>query len=154
MGDDAVKIWYSAIKVCVWIGLLVMAVPSIVLGCMPACCGKQVPKRKIFGGIGIFLGFLALIMPFIGAKTGAAGACAKLCKEAECEDYAWCADDAGKTACKEYLGGLGVFVAYTAALGFLPLICGIVGMSVSGAAICGCCKAKDAAGGEPVVAGA
>ena len=155
---DALKFWYSAIKTTVWLGLFIMAIPAIVLGCMPACCGKMLEQRKPMGGAAIGLGFFAMFMPAIGGMTGGGGACTKVCKEAECEHYSACVDDAGMADCKAGLSALGVIVGYTAALGFLPLICGIVGAAMGCAACAGCCKANPNAGGAangaPVVQGA
>merc|ERR1719453_2482590 len=51
--DDALKFWYNAIRTTVWLGLFLMAIPSIVLGCLPACCGKMVEQRKPLGGASI-----------------------------------------------------------------------------------------------------
>merc|ERR1719456_1976511 len=120
-----------------------MTIVSIVLGAMPACCGKMVDKRKIFGGISVLLGVLGMFMPAIGAMAGSSGTVNKVCK---CYDKEGCpCDDAEKKALKTFLGTLGIFFAYLFALGWLAIILGIVGISMGGASCCGCCKAKDAA---------
>merc|ERR1711988_451005 len=77
-----------------------------------------------------------------GALAGADGACESMCDQSEGENDTWCRESAGEQECLDVLRGLGVFVAYTIALGFIPLIVGIVGFAVAGAACCGCCKAN------------
>merc|ERR1719313_1407661 len=71
-----------------------MAIPSVVLGCLPTCCAKMVDKRKIIGAVGMFLGAFSWFMPLIGALAGADGACESMCDQSECENDTWCRDSA------------------------------------------------------------
>ena len=63
------------------------ATPSIVMGCLPACCGKMVAQRQILGGFGITLAIFSWFMPLIGAITGTHKACVKVCEDSECDEH-------------------------------------------------------------------
>jgi len=60
-----------------------------------------------------------------------------------CDDCptAYCTEET-RSQSKDDLHALGMIVAYTLALGFVPAILGIISMSMGGATLCGCCGAK------------
>jgi hypothetical protein len=140
---DGFDDYYAKILIFAIIGAC-CGIPSIVLGCMPACCGKQIEKAKLFGKIGITLGILSVIMPFIGAKVATGPVVKMVCDDKICNPNG-CTDKEEEDL-KSGMTALGVLVAYTVGHGYIALICGIVGVSVSAAAHCGCCKAKPDAG--------
>lgn len=114
-----------------------LGITSIVLGCLPTCCAVMVPQAKILGGVGTVCALFAFVTPKIGANMAAGSVVKGCCKG----DKAICCDGGNSDDMHKFLKGLGTIVAYTVCLGFLGCITGGVGAGMSGAAMCGCCKA-------------
>lgn len=114
-----------------------LGITSIVLGCLPTCCAVMVPQAKILGGVGTVCALFAFVTPKIGANMAAGSVVKGCCKG----DKAVCCDGGNSDDMHKFLKGLGTIVAYTVCLGFLGCITGGVGAGMSGAAMCGCCKA-------------
>jgi hypothetical protein len=133
-----------------YVGALI-AIVGIVFGCLPTCCGKMQDKKKLTGWLAIGIGTLALFLPAIVSGIMVESAITKYCDECE---YVTCTEEQ-ETQLKEDLHALGIFVAYTFALGFVPAILGIISICMGSATLCGCCGAKPgaagAAGGSGVV---
>ena len=121
------------------------AVPSVVMGCLPACCGKMVAQRKILGALGIVLGICSWFMPLIGAHMGTYGACTKTCEDAECNEYSTqCnlpspSESEYEWVCENMYnahGIIGIFIFGGG--GIIPLMICIIGVVFSAIACCGC----------------
>merc|ERR1712166_1282640 len=122
-----------------------ISISLIVLAAMPLCCNKLMDKTKPISIVAILLGLFTVIMPAIWAGMAASGAVEDQCKCYK-KNGGLC-DEETKKAWKAILSVLGVIVAYTAALGFIPLICGIVAASLGMAICCKCCGLKDKGAG-------
>merc|ERR1711865_1019850 len=118
-----------------------ISISLIVLAAMPLCCNKLMDKTKPISIVAILLGLFTVIMPAIGAGMAASGTVEDQC---DCfEENGGVCNPEVKKAWKGLLTALGTLAAYTAALGFIPLICGIVAASLGMAICCKCCNLKD-----------
>jgi hypothetical protein len=126
-----------------------LAIPGIVLGCMPTCCGKMVEKAKPIGIIAMILGLVGMIMPAIGGKVAIDSSIDKVCEDKGCNPNGCDQEEIDEE--KDVLAGFGIILAYTIGHGYIALICGIIALAMGGAACCKCCKAKPEAGGGDVV---
>lgn len=140
------KKYFGAIMTWSLLGA-VFGIVGIVLGCMPACCGQMIPQRKVLGIVGICVAAFGMLMPYLGSSMAANSVANPCCKG----DLADCCRGADGDI-KKILKALGVIVAYTVGFGWLTCILSPTGIALSGAAMCGCCKAKPS-DGQGAVAG-
>lgn len=115
----------------------VICIIFIIVPSAPVCCGYDMKKDacpKIAGGLAIAIGIFMIFVPFIASISAADGATDDVCNA--CHDG--CTDEQRK-AIKDILSALGVLVAYTAGMGFLPVIFGIVAAAMGCCACCPCC---------------
>jgi hypothetical protein len=124
----------------VWAGnvftIILFSVASAVI-----CCGKLVEKKKLIGGLSIFMGIINFFVPLLSALSAGSSAA-----EDSCSSYKNSGDPCANKDCKDLVvglfSGLGVLFAYAGG-GYLSILFGILAISLGGAACCGCCKAKD-----------
>lgn len=148
--DKIVEHFFATILTFSAVGA-VLAIAGIVLGCLPTCCGKMIEKAKPFGIIAMVLSLIGMIMPAIAGKVAIDSSIDKVCEDKGCNPNGCDQDEIDEE--KDALAALGIVLAYTVGHGYLPLILGIIGMAMGGAACCKCCKAKgEPAGGDVVVA--
>ena len=145
---DSAKTWYTMVTTFSYVGALI-AIVGIVFGCLPTCCGKMKDKKKLTGWLAIGIGVLALVLPAIVSSVMVESAISKYCDDCA---YVTCTEETERQL-KDDLHALGMFVAYTFALGFVPAILGIISISMGSATLCGCCGAKPGAAGAAAASG-
>merc|ERR1719263_1820308 len=77
---DPAKVWYEMTTTFSWVGA-VIAITSIVLGCLPTCCNKQKAKKKLMGWLAVGLGGFALVLPAIVSSIMVESAIDKYCDD-------------------------------------------------------------------------
>ena len=127
------------------IGGIVLGLLMIILVSLPLCCGVLKQYGKCIAAIGIVLGLVALVVPYIGSM-GSCGPFVDAICDARC-DYNQCSAE-DKEVMLDACNFLGFIFAYTVALGWVACVLGIVAASLACCVCCQCCKAKL---DEPVV---
>eukprot|EP00438_Fugacium_kawagutii_P016228 Skav211915 [mRNA] locus=scaffold1200:36549:37863:- [translate_table: standard] len=118
---------------------IVFGLLTIILMSLPLCCGVLKKWGKAIGAVGIVLGIVTCVIPFLGSMGACPALVSAVCDD-RCDDLV-CTDEQRDdilTGCN----AAGAIFVYLFAFGWVGLILGIVGASLACCVCCQCCKAK------------
>jgi len=149
--DEYGEEWYEQIRVGVIVGIFITLVTTIVTS-LPVCCGvmKESGSLKLIAILCGIIAGIAYAVPFISGMATRGGVVDDICSQCD----GGCSD-AGRKELDDLFAGLGAFVAYTLAFGFLVVILSSVTMCMACCICCPCCgplkavKDAKAAGASP-----
>eukprot|EP00928_Gymnodinium_smaydae_P063686 TRINITY_DN4718_c0_g6_i1.p1 TRINITY_DN4718_c0_g6~~TRINITY_DN4718_c0_g6_i1.p1 ORF type:complete len:177 (+),score=36.12 TRINITY_DN4718_c0_g6_i1:73-603(+) len=126
--------WYASIVTGSVIGC-VIAIAVTILAALPLCGGILKPQGKIIAIVAIALGIFMCFVPMISGMAASGSAVSNICDKCS----TGCTDDERK-ALGDGFAALGVIAAYTAGMGWLAMIMGIVASALGCCICCNCCK--------------
>jgi hypothetical protein len=127
-----------------------MGISAIVAASSVACCGCNLQAKKPIAWFSLVTSIVVTVIPAISSGAATGGILDDCCGG----DFDGCCggvNSSGESGedLEDEVHQAGVFFSYVFGGGWLPLILGIVGISLASAIFCGCCKAGDAATVQP-----